>query len=233
MRAHCLQHEAFEDMGAIMPWLTEHNFDISYSLFFKSDTLPSLDEFDWLIIMGGSMSVNDEKEYKWLGREKEFIRQCINAGKVVIGICLGSQLIASSLGTRVFKNKEKEIGWFPVYKNNNIKSLLTRKFPEEITAFHWHGETFDLPGEAELIAGSEACKNQIFTIGNKVLGMQCHLETTSQSLAELSSNCRNELIPSEFIQSEEDIIKKGIVFYTKMHKVLYDILDELLEYGIL
>src|SRR5512146_2680826 len=100
MKAHCLQHEPFEGMAAIENWLKKKGFSITFTYFFDSGELPGIDQVDWLIIMGGSMSVNDEKEFPWLVKEKEFVRKCIEAGKTVIGICLGSQLIANALGAK-------------------------------------------------------------------------------------------------------------------------------------
>ncbi len=229
MRAHCLLHETFEDLGAIEPWLRENKFEISYTRFFEPDKLPEINNIDWLIIMGGSMSVNDEHLFPWLAYEKEFIRNCISANKVVIGICLGSQLIASALGSDVYKNKEKEIGWFPIFKNDKPKSALAKNFPDEILVFHWHGETFDLPKNAELISSSGATKNQVFLIGNKVIGLQCHLETTPESLTNLSTNCKTELIPAKFIQTEKEMKKDNKVFAT-MHELLFNILEGLLTF---
>ena len=228
-RAHCFQHEPFEGMAAIETWLKNRNFKISYTCFFQSDKIPSIDEIDWLILMGGSMSVNDEIEFPWLLKEKELVRQCIKKGKVVIGICLGAQMIANSLGATVFKNKQKEIGWFPVKKQQSAKSKLFVNFPEELTVFHWHGETFDLPQGAELIASSTACKNQIFTFNETVVGFQCHLETTSESLTSLSDNCRAELQPAPYIQTESKMVEDEKVYATQMHEALFTVLDNLLK----
>jgi len=229
MRAHCFQHEPFEGMAVIEEWLQHNNFDISYTRFFESDPLPpSCDDIDWLIMMGGGMSVNDEKEFPWLVMEKEFVRECIQNGKIVIGICLGSQMIASSLGYSVYKNKNKEIGWFPIKKIDTARSKLFRDLPDEITVFHWHGETFDLPEEAVLIASSDACINQIFVINDNVIGFQCHLETTEESLSSLSDNCRSELQPEVYIQTEKQMIADEKKYSGPMHQALFGILDKLL-----
>jgi GMP synthase-like glutamine amidotransferase len=228
MKAHCLQHESFEGMAAIEPWLKKNNFKISYTRFYESAELPSSGDIDWLIIMGGGMSVNDEQQYPWLITEKQFIRQCIENGKVVIGICLGSQLIANALGARVYRNNQKEIGWFPIRKIQPVNSRIFEALPDEITVFHWHGETFDLPPGAELIASSEACKNQIFVIGDRAIGFQCHLETTADSLTSLSEACKSELTPATYIQSEEEMILGEKKYSDKMHKVLFQVLDNLL-----
>lgn len=229
MRAHCFQHEPFEGMAAIETWLKKNHFDISYTYFFESQEIPSIEEVDWLILMGGGMSVNDEKELPWLVKEKEFVRQYINQGKVVIGICLGAQMIASSLGAKVYRNSQKEIGWFPVGKVDSAKSGLFASFPKELTVFHWHGETFDLPEGAELIASSEACKNQIFTINKNVIGFQCHLETTAESLTSLSDNCRAELQPAPFIQTEVQMVAHEKKYAAGMQSALFEVLDNLLK----
>lgn len=226
MRAHCLQHEPFEGMAAIETWLLSKNFDISYTRFFESDKLPDVNDVDWLILMGGSMSVNDESEYPWLIGEKKFVRQCIQQGKIVIGICLGSQMIASSLGAKVYKNNQKEIGWFPIKKETN--SNLFEGLPKELTVFHWHGETFDLPEGAELVASSAACKNQIFMIGTNVIGFQCHLETNAASLQSLNDNCRAELVPAAYIQTEKEMIADEKKYSSHMHDALFNILEKLL-----
>ena len=114
MRAHYLQHVPFEGLGSIEPWLQNAGYEISHTQFFNLGVLPSIDEIELLIVMGGPMSVNDETENPWLVKEKKFIRSTIEAGKPVLGICLGAQLISNSMGGKVFSNSEKEIGWFPV-----------------------------------------------------------------------------------------------------------------------
>ena len=229
MNAHCLQHEPFEGMAAIETWLLKNNFVVSYTRFFEADNLPETREIDWLIIMGGGMSVNDEAQHKWLIKEKAFIRKCIEEGKVVIGICLGAQLIANTLGAKVYRNYQKEIGWFPIRKLKDIKSKILNDLPEEISVFHWHGETFDLPAGAELVYSSEACRNQIFVINEKIIGFQCHLETTAESLKSLSDSCKSELIQAPYIQSEEAMVWDEKKYAGNMHKVLFLVLDKIKE----
>ena len=115
MRAHYLQHVEFEGLGSIEPWLKAAGYEITNTRLFESAKLPDLKKIDLLIVMGGPMSVNDEDDFPWLVSEKKFIREAINSGKPVLGICLGAQLIASATGARVYRNPIKEIGWFPIY----------------------------------------------------------------------------------------------------------------------
>lgn len=103
MRAHCFQHVSFEGLGSIERFLKAHHFEISYTRFYEDVRLPNLEEIDFLIIMGGPMSVNDEDKFSWLKAEKQFIRAFIKTKKPVLGICLGAQLIASSMGTGPFR----------------------------------------------------------------------------------------------------------------------------------
>lgn len=110
MRAHYFQHVPFEGLGSIAPWLAAAGFEITSTRFFVSTELPDLNDIDLLVVMGGPMSVNDEAKLPWLVPEKRFIREAIKAGKPVLGICLGAQLIAGAAGTRIYRNPVKEIG---------------------------------------------------------------------------------------------------------------------------
>jgi GMP synthase-like glutamine amidotransferase len=110
MRAHYFQHVPFEGLGSIEPWLEEASYEITCTKFFDSTALPDLSSIDLLIVMGGPMSVNDEEKFPWIVTEKQFIREAIKSEKSVLGICVGAQLIASSMGSIGFQNAEKEIG---------------------------------------------------------------------------------------------------------------------------
>lgn len=203
MRAHILQHVAFEGPGSMAGWLAEHAGSVGYTHFHAGDALPDPAEVDLLIAMGGPMSVNDEHELPWLVAEKAFIRAVIARGTPVLGICLGAQLIASALGARVFPNGEREIGWFPVTAEPAPESCFG--FPSEIEVFHWHGETFELPAGAVRLARSEACLNQAFQFGERVVGLQFHLETTPETAAEIMRHCADELVPARWVQPAADI----------------------------
>ena len=224
MKAHYFQHVPFEGLGSIESWLQKNNFTSTSTKFFAEPTLPDPDQVDFLIIMGGPMSVNDQDEYPWLQNELNFIREFIQRDKPVLGICLGAQLIASAMGSKIFPNREKEIGWFP------IQGLLqprenTFSFPDSAPVFHWHGETFDLPEGATHLAQSKACKNQAFQIGNKVIGLQCHLETTPESARSIITHCREELVPGQYIQDEETILSANAEIYASLHQLMEKVLD--------
>lgn len=202
MRIHIIQHVAFEGPGSLLPIFEAAGDSVAYTKLFAGEQLPAVDDLDWLVVMGGPMGVNDEKQYPWLGPEKAFIREVIEAEKIVLGICLGSQLIAAALGARVRRNPLPEIGWFPVTFSPEAKDF---GFPEKMTVFHWHGDTFDLPSGAVVLAKSEGCLNQAFSLGNRVLALQFHPEATAQTVQGMISHCGHELVAGEFIQSAKEL----------------------------
>jgi GMP synthase (glutamine-hydrolysing) len=206
MRIHYLQHVPFEGLGHIETWALQQGHGLSATALFSGEPLPTPEAFDLLVIMGGPMGVYDTDEYAWLTPEKRFIEQALRAGKKVLGICLGAQLMADVLGAKVYKNRHKEIGWHPVARAAGAdNSPLADLFPAQFQAFHWHGDTFDLPAGALHLAQSEACRHQAFFYPPGVLGLQFHLESTEASIAQLIANCGDELVPGPYIQGEVDI----------------------------
>lgn len=226
MRAHYLQHVPFEGLGSIESWLQVAGYQISSTQFFNSEHLPEIEDIHFLIVLGGPMSVNDEAQHPWLVKEKEFIKRCIEAEKSVLGICLGAQLIASSMGSKVFPNSAKEIGWLPVEAVQSESTSVFR-FPNETVVFHWHGETFSLPPSAVQLAKSKGCENQAFQIGKKVIGLQFHLETTPASAQAIVENCRDELVEGAYIQPASEILSITDERYSSINTLMGSILGYL------
>lgn len=223
MHAHYLQHVPFEGLGSIEPWLASTGYEITCTRLFDEEDLPDIHGIDFLVVMGGPMSANDEHIFPWLSAEKHFIFQAIDRDIPVLGICLGAQLIASAMGSSVFPNTVKEIGWFPIQKAES-DGKATFAFPQSVEVFHWHGETFDLPSGARLLATSKGCENQAFQIGQRVFGMQFHLETTPASAREIVTHCRDELVPSTYVQSESQILSAASEKYGVINGLMADVL---------
>ncbi|SDS32111.1 GMP synthase-Glutamine amidotransferase [Halopseudomonas xinjiangensis] len=228
MRAHYLQHAPFEGLGSIEDWLRDKGYGITATQLYSDDLLPSLREVDLLIVMGGPMSVNEEAQYPWLEREKAFIRGVIDAGIPVLGVCLGAQLIANVMGSRVFANSEREIGWFPVEAVEHDKADVFR-FPARATVLHWHGETFEMPYGAVHLARSEACSNQAFQLGRNVIGLQFHLEATPRLLEEFIESSGGDLEPSRYVQSAEAILATEAERLEEARRLMVQILDFLYQ----
>ncbi|MHC5934715.1 type 1 glutamine amidotransferase [Nostoc sp.] len=224
MRIHYLQHVPFEGLASIEQWLTKKDHILSATKFYNGDTLPSVDDLDWVIVMGGPMNIYENDKYPWLTWEKHFIEEAIKKNKIVIGICLGSQLIADVLGSKVYKGQEKEIGWYPIQVTTEAKNYpVFATFPVSFTVFHWHGDTFDLPPGAVQLASSEVCANQAFIYGDRVLGLQFHLESTQESVRQIIENCASELVTGKYIQKSEEMLARDDDFSninTAMCKIL-------------
>ncbi|MFZ3058840.1 MAG: type 1 glutamine amidotransferase [Candidatus Methanoperedens sp.] len=205
MRIHSLEHEPFEGLANIEVWAKNRGHTISRTLLFNNEELPDMSDFDWLFIMGGSMNIYEEEKYPWLSEEKNFIAEAIAGKKIVLGVCLGSQLIADVLGGRVSRNKSKEIGWFPVSLTGEARnSPVFNTLPNTFTAFHWHGDTFKIPPGAVRIAESEGCANQAFEYG-RVIGLQFHIEYSVESINLMLQNCADEIVDGKYIQAADEI----------------------------
>lgn len=228
MKAHWLRHVPFEDPGRIAGWLDAAGFETSYTRLDAGDPLPPPDAMDLLIVMGGPMSVNAEHLHPWLAAEKRMIRQRIETDRPVLGICLGAQLMASAMGADVRPNRHREIGWFPIHGTTPADRVVFA-FPPSLMAFHWHGETFDLPDGAIRIARSEGCENQAIQLGRSAVGLQFHLETTPESAARLVNHCRAEMSPGPFVQSEADILNAPAETWTAIHRTMGDLLEYLTD----
>ena len=227
LRIHYFQHVPFEGPGSIEEWTSLSGHSLTSTRLFEGGALPDISDFDWLIIMGGPMSVNDETQFPWLVVEKQYIRQAIDAGKTVIGICLGSQLVSAALGARVYKNEVREIGWFDIELSDfALSGYLFSGMKRKITVFHWHGDTFDLPENAIHLASSEGCSNQAYLYNRKVLALQFHLETTPESLNQMIDNGRNELTSGRYIQTEKEILSSSQKLESN-RKILYMLLERL------
>jgi GMP synthase-like glutamine amidotransferase len=177
MRVLAFRHVPFEHLGRIADSLDRHGVECQYVDLPRNPEPPFLDEAAGLIFMGGPMSVNDDLPY--IRQELRLIEEAVTRGKPVLGVCLGAQLVAKALGGRVYPNVAKEIGWFPVYFSQRASAdALFSGIAGPETIFHWHGETFDLPPGAELLASSDACRHQAFRVASNVYGLQFHLEVT-------------------------------------------------------
>jgi GMP synthase (glutamine-hydrolysing) len=227
MRIHYAQHEPHEDLAGIAQWARSHKHTLSSTKFFANEPLPDPRDLDWLIVLGGNMNVYETDRFPWLTAEKRFMERVLKLDKPILGICLGSQLLAEVLGATVRHNHCKEIGWFPVELTEEAgSSPLFGGLPKKFPGFHWHGDTFDLPQGAVHMARSAACANQAFTYGDKWVGLQWHPESTPQNVRQMVESGAEELIPGPFVQSQNEILAAQDHFQPSL-AVMYEILDQL------
>jgi len=225
MRIHYLQHVPFEGPGAIAAWAKARGHVLTGTRMDLGEPLPSPDAFDRLVVMGGPMSVHDEATLPWLATEKRFVKTVLDAGTPVLGICLGAQLLAEVLGGRVYLGPEKEIGWHPLRVLPAARQSRLAGLPESFVAFHWHGETFDLPPGATRLAETDVCPNQAFELG-PALALQFHLEVQPHGVAELAHACGHELSGGRYVQNREQLLDAE-ANCRAVEPLLYDVLDRL------
>lgn len=205
LRLNCIMHVPFEGPQAIADWAARGGHEIRMTKLFAGDPLPAFGDFDILVVMGGPMSVHDEDRYAWLAREKALVSECLRTGRFLLGVCLGSQIIAEQLGATVRRNRWKEIGWMPLRTTGTGGSLI-EDLPDGATVFHWHGETYDLPPGSALLASSEACEVQAFEHAS-ALGLQFHLEAGREGVEAMVENCREDIGTGPYEQAAGEILE--------------------------
>jgi len=173
-----IRHVAFEHLGTLAPLLTGRGFRIRY-LDAGSADLQGFDPLSpaLLVILGAPIGADDEAQYPFLADEVRIIEQRLEAQQPILGICLGAQLMARALGSRIYPAAEREIGWAPLRLTvEGERSCLAGLDACAYQVLHWHGDTFDLPRDAVRLAFTDATPNQAFSLGEKALGLQFHLE---------------------------------------------------------
>jgi GMP synthase-like glutamine amidotransferase len=209
VHVHCCQHVPFEGPAGIEAWARERGHDLTRTAFFDGADAPALGDVDALVVLGGPMGVHDDAEYPFLRAERGVIARALDDGIPVLGVCLGAQQLARACGADVYPHDTREIGWFPVKATDAAADSPLAPLGERYTPLHWHGDTFDLPAGADLLATSEACRNQAFLTDDGLgLGLQFHLEATPESVARLVE-ASSGLGGSEWVQGPKRLRAGG------------------------
>lgn len=232
MKVHIIQHEAFEAPGAYLSWAQERNYTISFSKVFEYEPLPeTVDDIDVLIVMGGPQSPSTTKEecaHFDAEAEIDLIQKCIQAGKVVIGVCLGAQLIGEALGAEVERSPEKEIGVFPIQLTaDGLRDEKINHFGPVLNVGHWHSDMPGLTSDSKVLAASQGCPRQIVAYSNLIYGFQCHIEFNPEVVELLIAEeleFLNNNTEHRFVQKPGEI--RSFV-YTEMNDKLFQFLDKL------
>lgn len=234
MKLHIIMHENFEAPAAIETWARNKSHEISYTRLYQGDTFPKfIEDIDFLVIMGGPQSpatTKDECPYFDAGKEIEFIRKAINAGKIVLGICLGAQLIGEALGAGFDHSPNREIGVFEITLTKDAKNdPVFSRFPDKFLVGHWHGDMPGLTIESRILATSEGCPRQVVKYSPKVYGFQCHFEFTPDAIEGMITNCGNELKKYkdlQYIQSVDKLRKQDCQSFNRFLFTFLDYLEK-------
>ncbi|OGP89586.1 MAG: hypothetical protein A2156_13840 [Deltaproteobacteria bacterium RBG_16_48_10] len=216
MNVLIVKHAEIEGPGVIEEYLKQGK--IPYQILnLESDVrFPRLDDLTHIILLGGPMNVYEEDRYPFLKYEDLFIKEAIQRGKRILGICLGAQLIAKALGAKVYKSPVKEIGWYDLsLTEEGVRDPLFAAFPKTFSVFQWHGDTFDLPNAAKLITTSRPVQNQAFRYGENAYGLQFHLEITEEMIQEWMKECGKAKIKilTDTENNIETYKKRGEIFF--------------------
>ena len=232
MRIHFIVHELFEAPGAYQHWAQAHGYTTSWSRVYTGDALPAdAENFDMLVVLGGPQSPRTtlaECPYFDARAEQRLIAQAIAAGRIVIGICLGSQLIGEALGAPVMQSPEKEVGHYPITLTEaGLRDAHLAHFGPSLVVGHWHNDMPGLTPSAQILATSEGCPRQIVKYGDRVYGFQCHMEFNPEVIELLIAHSQEELNAAKdrrFVRSIEEMRAWD---YREMNHKLAAFLDKL------
>lgn len=215
MRALILQHEMITPAGSVLEWLTKNNIAYEIVCFYKQHELPQLNTFDFLFICGGTMNVDQEAQLAWLKVEKEFIRQALSSHKKIVGLCLGSQLLAECLGAKVKPMQYSEVGWHSV--------RLSYPVEQNLKVFQWHSYCFEASEHFKIIASNTAWNQQALLYKDQAIGFQFHPESTQEWVEQC---CEEQPWPTgSFCQSREEILSQSSLLQPLMQEWFFKTLD--------
>lgn len=225
MRIHYIIHAPFEKLGVIEDWIEKNNHIASGTHTYRGEPLPDVSQFDMLLIMGGPQSAVMIDDYPYLQHEVNLIKQAIQTKKVVLGICLGAQILGIALGAKATPSPNKEIGIYPIQMTKEAeKDPIFKHFTKQFDVVHWHSDMAGLPEGSILLASSDGCPRQAFRYGDRVYGLQFHLELTPTLMKEMIKHCHDDLIPGLYVQSADELLKLD---FTASNQKMNSILDNL------
>ena len=226
MHIHYFQHVPFEGLSCIADWAAGKGHEVTHTHWYENTDTSPLAPAQWLIVMGGPMGVYEQDRYPWMPAEIALIREAIRQNKKVLGICLGAQLIAAALDANVYPHTQTELGWYPLDLTFQDRAApLKEVLPPHFNTFHFHGDTFDVPDGATRFAASAACSHQAFIYGDRVIGLQFHMELTRESLEDMLKYGAGTIgAGGPFIQSEEKI-RRHIDLLAQNNETMYRLLD--------
>jgi GMP synthase (glutamine-hydrolysing) len=214
---YVFQHVPYEGLGNFEASFRDSGVNLHFLQSYREDLstlhLAEREEVDALVVMGGPMSANDEHRLSFIREELRLIEEALQKEIPILGICLGAQMLAKVLGAKVSRGIKKEIGWYPLSLLPAAdQDALFKDLPGEVKMFQWHGETFDLPKGASLLASSELYPHQAFRFGQKAYGLQFHPEMTLPMIRDWLNEGKDEVEKAGLPHSAQDILQQSTQF---------------------
>lgn len=229
MRVHVIMHVPFEGPALIAEWAAARGHILAGSLALEEE-YPPISEVDLLVVMGGPMAADDDSRNPWLVAERSFVSEALGSETMVLGVCLGFQIVAEVAGGAVLRNECREIGWYPVSLTEAGRDdPVFSAFPDGLVVGHWHGDTVMLPNGTRPALSSDACVNQAFSLDRgRIVGLQFHLEWTSEALETLIDACADELaVGGDYVSSGTVLAEEAPLHVSACAEALYALLDRM------
>lgn len=213
MKILVIQHSAGDPPGAAEPILLQQGHTLEFVRIDQQDPIPDSVDADALMTFGAALSLAGETRPDWVTAERDLIRQYVDQGKHVLGICFGSQMLAWATGGSVRRNQTPECGWHTIRRTDSIfPSPAIDAIPSEMKVLQWHQDTFELPSQATHLFESDACTHQGFAINDRVFGFQFHLEADERQIKVFLAASKLHKQTGPHIQNEDEI-RAGIDLY--------------------
>jgi len=229
VRVHVIVHVPFEGPALIAEWAESRGHSVTGSLALTEE-YPPIWDVDMLVVMGGPMAADDEANNPWLAAEKRYVFEALGSDTIVLGVCLGCQIVAEVAGGAVCRNECREVGWYPLALTDAGRlDPVFSAFPDGLVVGHWHGDTAVLPNGTQPALSSEACINQAFTLdGGRVVGMQFHLEWSVEALATLIEECGDEIsVGGAYVDSSTSMAEQAPARIGACAEALFALLDRM------
>jgi GMP synthase (glutamine-hydrolysing) len=218
-------HAAFEKPGSIETWAKKLGHLTQEVSPYKGEKLPDIKDFDFLVVMGGPQSPLEIDKAPYLADEIELIKQAVKEKKRILGFCLGAQLIGEALGAKTERSPNRELGAYPIKLLDASKyDPIFQRFPETFDVMHWHSDMPGIPDGGVLLAKSDGCPRQVFRVGDRIYGFQCHLELTQKLVKEMIEHCPDDLKAGTYIMTERELMQ---IDYSQINLKMENVLDYL------
>ncbi|MAI31946.1 MAG: type 1 glutamine amidotransferase [Rubripirellula sp.] len=206
MRILVIQHSAADSLAAAEKTILELGHEITTIRVDRQDPIPKSVDCDVMIMLGGPYPLTMENRPDWIADEQELVRLYMNGGRRILGICLGAQILASALGAPVRRNAQAELGWHQIRRTSVPSSMVDKSLPSQLTVFQWHRDTFEIPNGAQHLYESDGCRNQAFSLDDRVYGFQFHLEADVRTIRTFLTVSKYRKLAGKGIQNEAEIM---------------------------